>query len=520
MQSAPTIVSSSRVQWSTAPSCTDVRAPTTMPLWSPRSTACGHTVTPGPITTLPMIVASGCTKASGRPRRRFHRGHTGPWTRKVGLPGDGDSRRRRTPFTGAPHARLHDRRRRDRARARRRAPPGFLERLERFLRRSSRRRTPSRAITRSGSATLLSRSAASSSSCPCTGTCCRSSRACSIRVAGSLVVVVDRDPAGRDRAADPRRRPADPRSRPHPPTGCATRCGRSPTSPRPTARPGSSPDASCLTCSPSYGAEYDSIAAEMPAGSVPDLARQPVARRRREHDRRDAHGHRDELLRRLHPPAGEPAARPVTRDRLAILAPVARARRLQRLQHADRPHQQAVARAAPARSAKSPTPSPPEASQWCGTTSEACTCESTITTAYACSLQRPRPSNAFDTPLYDACAATLHEATARDDIACVVLTGTGRAFSAGRTWARWHGSTRRPRGASTVRGPEFPRFIDTVITFEKPLIAAVNGLGVGIGLTVLLHCDLVLIAHGARLRAPFVPLGVVPETQGACCCPQ
>jgi enoyl-CoA hydratase/carnithine racemase len=60
-------------------------------------------------------------------------------------------------------------------------------------------------------------------------------------------------------------------------------------------------------------------------------------------------------------------------------------------------------------------------------------------------------------------------------------------------------------------GPGFPRFIDTVAAFEKPLLAAVNGLGVGIGLTVLLHCDVVLIARGARLRAPFVPLGVVPE---------
>ena len=49
MQSAPTIVSSSRVQWSTAPSCTDVRAPITMRLWSPRNTACGQIVDPGPM---------------------------------------------------------------------------------------------------------------------------------------------------------------------------------------------------------------------------------------------------------------------------------------------------------------------------------------------------------------------------------------------------------------------------------------------------------------------------------------
>ena len=70
-------------------------------------------------------------------------------------------------------------------------------------------------------------------------------------------------------------------------------------------------------------------------------------------------------------------------------------------------------------------------------------------------------------------------------------------------------------GGADDPGPGFPRFIDTVAAFEKPLLAAVNGLGVGIGLTVLLHCDVVLMAAGARLRAPFVPLGVVPEAAGS-----
>jgi enoyl-CoA hydratase/carnithine racemase len=131
-------------------------------------------------------------------------------------------------------------------------------------------------------------------------------------------------------------------------------------------------------------------------------------------------------------------------------------------------------------------------------------------------LNRPEALNAFDTPLYDACALAFREASARDDIACVVLTGTGRAFSAGQDLGEM--SRIDPTGGARAdgdAGPGFPRFIDTVAAFEKPLIAAVNGLGVGIGLTVLLHCDLVLIARGARLRAPFVPLGVVPEAAGS-----
>jgi enoyl-CoA hydratase/carnithine racemase len=130
-------------------------------------------------------------------------------------------------------------------------------------------------------------------------------------------------------------------------------------------------------------------------------------------------------------------------------------------------------------------------------------------------LNRPDALNAFNTPLYDACAGAFHEASARDDIACVVLTGAGRAFSAGQDLGEMARIDPSASSAADDVGPGFPRFIDTVAAFEKPLLAAVNGLGVGIGLTVLLHCDIVYIAQGARLRAPFVPLGVVPEAAGS-----
>ncbi len=127
-------------------------------------------------------------------------------------------------------------------------------------------------------------------------------------------------------------------------------------------------------------------------------------------------------------------------------------------------------------------------------------------------FDRPEALNAFDTALYDASAAALRDASADDAVRCVVLTGRGRAFSAGQDLTEMG---RIVGSAPENGGHGFPRFLDALITFDKPLLAAVNGVGVGIGFTMLLHCDLVVIAQGARLRAPFVPLGVVPEASSS-----
>jgi enoyl-CoA hydratase/carnithine racemase len=130
-------------------------------------------------------------------------------------------------------------------------------------------------------------------------------------------------------------------------------------------------------------------------------------------------------------------------------------------------------------------------------------------------LNRPEALNAFNDELYHTAGDAFEEAAERADVACVVITGAGRAFSAGQDlgeMGRLSAATSTDFGAA---GPGFPRFLDTLAAFDKPVIAAVNGIGVGIGMTMLLHVDLAFIASTARLRAPFVPLGVVPEAAGS-----
>ena len=138
-------------------------------------------------------------------------------------------------------------------------------------------------------------------------------------------------------------------------------------------------------------------------------------------------------------------------------------------------------------------------------------------------LSRPEVLNAFDTRLWTAFADALTGAANSPYVSALVVTGDGRAFSAGQDLAEMAGlggvggSPGRP---GEPDGYGFRRCMDALVAFEKPLLAAVNGVGVGFGLTLLLHCDLVLIADGARLKAPFVSLGVVPEAASSYLLPE
>ena len=125
-----------------------------------------------------------------------------------------------------------------------------------------------------------------------------------------------------------------------------------------------------------------------------------------------------------------------------------------------------------------------------------------------CTIERPERRNAFDQEHYVSLATAMTEAAANDDVHVLVVTGIGASFSAGQDLKEM-----AALASGTASGPHdgFPRLVDQLDTFPKPLLAAVNGDAVGIGLTMLLHCDIAVVAHDARLRVPFSELGVPPE---------
>jgi enoyl-CoA hydratase/carnithine racemase len=124
-------------------------------------------------------------------------------------------------------------------------------------------------------------------------------------------------------------------------------------------------------------------------------------------------------------------------------------------------------------------------------------------------LNRPAALNAFNEALYDALTDALLEAADDPAVAVVLLTGSGRAFSAGTDLVEMGERIADPDFEPGKHG--FIGLIDALDAFDKPLVLAVNGLGLGIGLTVIGFADLVLMSADARLKTPFTSLGVAPE---------
>ena len=124
-------------------------------------------------------------------------------------------------------------------------------------------------------------------------------------------------------------------------------------------------------------------------------------------------------------------------------------------------------------------------------------------------LARPDALNAFNEALYDAVTEALHAAAADPTVAVVLLTGEGRAFSAGTDLLEMGERITNPGFVTGEHG--FLGLVDALAGFDKPLVLAINGLGLGIGMTIIGFADLVFMSDDARLKCPFTSLGVAPE---------
>jgi enoyl-CoA hydratase/carnithine racemase len=120
-------------------------------------------------------------------------------------------------------------------------------------------------------------------------------------------------------------------------------------------------------------------------------------------------------------------------------------------------------------------------------------------------LNRPAKRNAITSAMYTALADALHAASADDEASVVVLSGSGGSFTAGNDLADM--AANPPRGDN----PRPLRFLAELAALRPVLVAAVDGPAVGVGTTVLLHCDLVYATNRSTFRLPFVNLGLVPE---------
>jgi enoyl-CoA hydratase/carnithine racemase len=124
-------------------------------------------------------------------------------------------------------------------------------------------------------------------------------------------------------------------------------------------------------------------------------------------------------------------------------------------------------------------------------------------------LDRPERLNAFRVVDYRDLRVAVERSAADAGVRVIVVTGNGRAFSAGADRSLVDGTAFAEERAAASE--EFIRFLGTLADCDKPLIAAVNGLAVGIGVTMLLYFDFVMAVESARFRLSFTALGLAPE---------
>ncbi|MBU3889808.1 enoyl-CoA hydratase [Methylosinus sporium] len=129
-------------------------------------------------------------------------------------------------------------------------------------------------------------------------------------------------------------------------------------------------------------------------------------------------------------------------------------------------------------------------------------------------IDRPAKRNALSRPMYEAMIAAFAKADADEEIRAIVLSSAGGDFTAGNDLEDF----RRP--LDNVQEFSALRFVRALAALQTPIVAAVVGDAIGVGVTMLFHCDLVYASHGARFKMPFVDLGVIPEAASTLLVPQ
>lgn len=122
-------------------------------------------------------------------------------------------------------------------------------------------------------------------------------------------------------------------------------------------------------------------------------------------------------------------------------------------------------------------------------------------------INRPDKKNALTRSMYEALARAIRAANGDEQVSAIVISGAGSVFTAGNDLDDF-----RARATDDNPGPSAGlAFIETLMECDTPVIAAVEGLAIGIGTTMLLHCDTVISARSATFKTAFVDLGLVPE---------
>jgi enoyl-CoA hydratase/carnithine racemase len=130
-------------------------------------------------------------------------------------------------------------------------------------------------------------------------------------------------------------------------------------------------------------------------------------------------------------------------------------------------------------------------------------------------MNRPDKKNALTLPMYEAMAEAIGEAANNRALRCLMIAGGPSAFCAGNDIGDF---MKMAQGGAL--GQPILNFLYALARCEKPIVAAVNGNAVGVGTTMLLHCDHVVAGTDARLSTPFVALGLVPEAASSLIAPR